>query len=122
MIDETNARDRENAGPVSSARPSWDLARIVLAVAASAAWSPRASGYVQPFLPAVIWATMIVVTTWPWLRAVEARLWGKRGLAVAVMTLAMLMDIVVPVAVGVATVVQHSGTIMPGSFHSPSSG
>jgi predicted PurR-regulated permease PerM len=98
--------------PVASARPSWDLTRIVLAVAAIGGLVAASFWVVRPFLPAVIWATMIVVATWPALRAVEARLWGKRGLAVAVMTLVMLMLIVAPVAVGVATVVEHSGTII----------
>jgi predicted PurR-regulated permease PerM len=41
---------------------------------------------VRPFLLAAIWATMIVVSTWPTLLAVQARLWGRRSLAVLVMT------------------------------------
>ena len=82
-------------------RPSWDLTRIVLAVAAIGGLIAASFWVLRPFLPAVVWATMIVIATWPALRAVQARLWGKRGLAVAVMTLAMLMVIVAPVAVGV---------------------
>ena len=66
----------------------------------------------RPFLPAVIWATMIVVATWPALRFVEARLWGKRGLAVAVMTLVMLVVVVAPVAVGVVAIVEHGAVII----------
>src|SRR5262249_41448731 len=63
-------------------------------------------------LPALVWATMIVVATWPALRGVQARLWHKRGLAVAVMTLAMLIIVVAPVAVGVAAIVQHGSEIL----------
>jgi predicted PurR-regulated permease PerM len=95
---------------VRPARPSWDLTRIVLGVAAIGGLVAASFWILRPFLPAVIWATMIVVATWPALRAVQARLWGKRGLAVAVMTLLMLTIIVAPVAVGVATVVENSGT------------
>src|SRR5262249_55282399 len=100
------------ARPRIGAPRVWYLARILLGVAAMGGLVGACFWFVRPFPPAVIWATMIVVATWPALRAVEARLWGKRGLAVAVMTLVMLMLIVAPVAVGVATVVEHSGTIV----------
>jgi predicted PurR-regulated permease PerM len=55
---------------------------------------------------------MIVVATWPALRGAQARLWGKRSLAVTVMTLAMLVIIVAPVAVGVTTIVEQSDTVV----------
>src|SRR5262245_17110531 len=106
------AEGEENAGLASAARPSWDLTRIVLAVAAIGGLVLTSFLVLRPFLPALIWATMIVVATWPALRAVEARLWRKRGLAVAVMTLTMLMVVVGPVAVGVTTIVEHSDTIV----------
>ena len=95
-----------------ASRPSWDLTRIVLGVGAIGGLVSASFWILRPFLPAVVWAAMIVVATWPTLRAVQARLGGKRGLAVAVMTLAMLMIVVAPVAVGVVTVIQHSGTIV----------
>jgi len=91
---------------------SWDLTRIVLGVAAIGGLVAASFWVLRPFLPAVIWATMIVVATWPALKTVEARLWGKRGLAVTVMTLAMLMVVVGPVAMVVATLVEHSDTIV----------
>jgi predicted PurR-regulated permease PerM len=97
---------------VNSGRLSWDLTRIVLGVAAIGGLVAASFWILRPFLPAVIWATMIVVATWPALLAVQARLWGRRGLAVAVMTLLMLTIIVAPIAVGVATVVEHSATIV----------
>jgi predicted PurR-regulated permease PerM len=87
---------------VNSGRPSWDLTRIVPGVAAIGGLVAASFWILRPFLPAVLWATMIVVATWPALRAVQARLWGGRGLALAVMTLLMLTVIVAPVAVGVA--------------------
>ena len=49
----------------------------------------------RPFLPAVIWATMVVVATWAALQAVK-RGWGKRLLAVLVMTGLMLAVVVAP--------------------------
>jgi predicted PurR-regulated permease PerM len=66
----------------------------------------------RPFLPALIWATTIVVATWPALRAVQAHLWGKRSLAVAVMTLAMLLVVIAPIAIVVSTIFEHGETIV----------
>ena len=93
-------------------RPSWDLTRILLAVTAIGGLVAASFWVLRPFLPAVVWATMIVVATWPMMRSVQARLWGKRGLAVAVMTLAMLVIVVAPIAIGVMTLVEHSGAIV----------
>jgi predicted PurR-regulated permease PerM len=95
-----------------SARSSWDLTRILLAAAAIGGLVLASFWVLQPFLPALIWATMIVVATWPGLRGVQARLWGKRGLAVAVMTVAMLLIVVMPIAVGVMAIVEHGDTIV----------
>src|SRR5712692_1760733 len=46
---------------------------------------------------------MIVIATWPEMRIIERRLGGRRGLAVAVMTLIMLAVILVPVGIAVFT-------------------
>ncbi|TAN54068.1 MAG: AI-2E family transporter YdiK, partial [Betaproteobacteria bacterium] len=54
---------------------------------------------------------MIVIATWPVLRALQRRLWGRRWLAVSVMTLALLLAFVVPLALAVATVVANAGAI-----------
>ena len=96
----------------SPPRPPWDLTRILLGVAAIGGLVAASFWVLRPFLPALVWATMIVIATWPTLQFVEARLWGKRGLAVAVMTLVMLVIVVAPIAVGVMTLVEHGGTIV----------
>jgi predicted PurR-regulated permease PerM len=54
---------------------------------------------------------MIVIATWPEMRAVQRRLWGRRSLAVAVMTLVMVAAILGPIAVAVATLVGHADEI-----------
>ena len=67
---------------------------------------------VRPFLTAFIWATMIVVATWPLLLAIQARLWGKRRLAVAAMTLILLLALIVPLSLAVATIVGSADQIV----------
>jgi predicted PurR-regulated permease PerM len=65
-----------------------------------------------PFLPAVIWATTLVVATWPIMLRVQQRLWNKRGLAIAVMTVALLVIFVLPFWLAIATITQHFDRIV----------
>jgi predicted PurR-regulated permease PerM len=88
--------------------PSRDLARITLAVIVIGLMIVACLWILQPFLAATIWATMIVVATWPMMRGVEARLGGRRWAAVTVMTFAMLLVLVVPLVLAVATIVDHA--------------
>jgi predicted PurR-regulated permease PerM len=91
---------------------SWDLTRILLASVAIGGMIAASLWVLRPFLPAVVWATMIVVATWPTLRALEARLWHRRGLAVTLMTLVMLAVLVVPLTMAVVTVVDRADDIV----------
>jgi predicted PurR-regulated permease PerM len=61
----------------------------------------------QPFLGALVWATLIVVATWPMLLAVQSRLGGRRGPAVAILTLSMVLVVVLPVGFAVASIIDH---------------
>lgn len=63
----------------------------------------------KPFLPALIWATMIAVATWPMMLAVQARLWRRRWLAVLVMTAAMSLVFLIPISLAIGTLVSHVG-------------
>jgi predicted PurR-regulated permease PerM len=103
------------AAPDLEATPplrSWDLTRILLAVVAIGGLIAASFWVLRPFLPAVVWATMIVVATWPALRAVEARLWRRRSLAVVVMTLAMLAILAVPLTMGVVAIVERADDLV----------
>ena len=77
----------------------------ILALIAASLWILR------PFLAAAIWAIMIVVATWPLLKTLQRRLGGRRGLAVAVMTLAMLLLLVVPLWLAISTIADHAEDI-----------
>ena len=50
----------------------------------------------RPFLAATVWATMIVVATWPWLKALERLFGNRRTPAVLIMTIGMLLLLVMP--------------------------
>ncbi len=86
---------------MTQAQPSWDLTRTLLAVVTIGGLIATSFWVLRPFLPSVVWAAMIVVATWPVLEGVEARLWQSRALAVAVMTLGMLLVVAAPLTVAV---------------------
>jgi predicted PurR-regulated permease PerM len=90
----------------------WDLTRILLAVVAIGGLIAASFWVLQPFLPAVVWATTIVVATWPALRAVERRLWGRRGLAVVVMTVTMLVVLAAPMTIAVVAIVERADDVV----------
>jgi len=89
-----------------------DLPRITLAVLFLVALIGACLWILRPFLPAMIWAAMLVIATWPLLRQVQARLWHSRGLAVTVMTVSILLVFVVPFWLAIGTIVRHSGEIV----------
>lgn len=85
-----------------------DLARIVIAVLVLGVLIAGSFWILRPFLPALIWATMIVVATWPLMRRVQALLFGRRALAVAAMTLAFLLLVAIPIGYGVTAIIEYA--------------
>jgi len=65
----------------------------------------------SPFLMSILWASLIVIATWPALEQLQKRLKGRRGLAVAIMTLAILLIVLVPLTLAVLTIVDHASDI-----------
>jgi len=88
-----------------------DLFRTVLAVLFIGALIFASAWVLRPFLAALIWAIMIVVATWPVMVAVQRRLWGKRAIAVTVMTIALLLVFVAPFSAAIGTIVSHAEDI-----------
>lgn len=66
----------------------------------------------RPFLAAAIWATMIVVATWPVLLWLQARLWKRRALAIAAMTGILLLVFAVPLTLAIGTIVLNADEIV----------
>jgi predicted PurR-regulated permease PerM len=88
-----------------------DLARITLAILFLVALIAASLLILSPFLLAVIWAAMLVIATWPLMRHVQRWLWDLRPLAVATMTLALLLVFVVPFWAAVDTIVGNADRI-----------
>ena len=89
-----------------------DLTRTLLAIACLALLVGAALWVLRPFLGPTIWATMVVVATWPLMLKLQALLWGRRALAVSVMTLLLLLLFVVPLVVAIATIVGNADRLL----------
>jgi predicted PurR-regulated permease PerM len=93
------------------ANRSPDIARTTFQLLALGALIASSFWIVRPFLVALTWATMIVVATWPLLLHAQAWLGGRRSLAVALMTIALLLILVVPLYLGIETIVENANRI-----------
>jgi predicted PurR-regulated permease PerM len=89
-----------------------DLTRTTLAIMCILLLIAASLWVLRPFLAATIWATMIVVSTWPMLQAIQKRLGGRRSLAITVMTLGMILVLVVPLWLAIDTIVNHAEDIV----------
>jgi len=96
------------------AEPQRELIRTLLGVIFLGALIVASFWILRPFLAATIWATMIVVATWPVMLWFQARLWRRRALAVAAMTLVLLLVFVVPLTLAIGTIVLNADEIVAG--------
>ena len=86
------------------ARPTLAVLFLCVLIAASL-W------ILSSFLPALIWATMVVVATWPLLLRLQRRFGNRRLPAVILMTLLVLLVLVVPLSLAIATIVDNADQI-----------
>ena len=95
----------------TSATAGADLARTTLAVFFMVGLAVAALWILKPFVPALLWATMIAVAMWPLMLSLQARLWGKRWAAVTVMTAALVLAFAIPFSLAVTLIVSHTEDI-----------
>jgi len=65
----------------------------------------------MPFVAALLWATIIVISTYNLMLRLQKVLWNKKGLAVTVMVLIILLVIIGPIIMVVGTVIMNAGEI-----------
>jgi predicted PurR-regulated permease PerM len=82
-----------------------DVTRTTLQVLSIGILISAVAWIISPFVTSIIWAGMIVVTTWPVLLALQARVKNKRWLAVAIMTAALLLVVVLPILLAIAAII-----------------
>jgi len=89
-----------------------DLPRTILRVAFLSTLIVGTLWTLRPFLGAVVWATTVVVATWPLMLALQARLGGRRWPAAAVMTALLLLVLIIPLSAAILVLVAHTDTIV----------
>ncbi|MBS0975683.1 AI-2E family transporter YdiK, partial [Serratia rubidaea] len=105
-------------------QPRYDLPRLIFGVLFIAIMIIACFWVVQPFILGFAWAGMVVIATWPVLLKLQKLLWGRRSLAVLVMTLLLVLLFVMPIALLVNSVVDNSAPLVawastPGKVHIP---
>ena len=88
-----------------------DLARNTLAILCILGLIGLSLWVLRPFLAATVWATMIVVSTWPLFKSLELRLGNRRLLAIILMSLGMLLLLILPLWLAVDTISGHSAQL-----------
>ena len=88
-----------------------DLARNTLAIMFIAGLMAGSFAIIQHFLAATVWSTTLVIASWPVMLRVQSVLGGRRGPAVAVMTLVLVMIVLIPLWLAITTIVGQSDRI-----------
>ena len=89
-----------------------DLARTTLGVLFIVGMIVLCVIIVRPFAASTVWAATLVLATWPWLRQLEKFLGGRRGAAVTVMTLGLLLVFMIPLSMAVAAIARNAEAIL----------
>jgi predicted PurR-regulated permease PerM len=89
-----------------------DIARTTFAVLFIFGLIAACFWILRPFLPALIWASMIVVSTWSLMLNLQARVWHRRWIAVTLMMSALVLAFVIPFWLAISTLVDHAEQIM----------
>lgn len=92
-------------------RPTQDITRTVLAVLFIGILIAASFWILRPFITSIVWALIIVIATWPLMLGLQARLLNRRGLAVAVMTVILLLVIIVPFLFAIYTIMDNTENI-----------
>jgi predicted PurR-regulated permease PerM len=113
VIDNKNGNSGIDSNPPAfgAGQSGHDITRIIFQVLSIGILICAVVWILRPFLLSIVWAGMIVVTTWPILIKLDARLKNKRGLAVVVMTVALLLVIIVPLLSTIVVIIQKSDEI-----------
>jgi predicted PurR-regulated permease PerM len=87
-----------------------DLTRTVLSVLLIAVLIGSSFWILRPFLLSIVWAVMIVVSTWPLMLKLQSHV-RSRALAVTVMSATMVLIFVVPLLLAIDTLLDNTDTI-----------
>ena len=88
-----------------------DLARNTLGVLFIGALMLASAWILRPFIAGLIWSAMVAVSTWPLMLRVQDWCGGRRGPAVAAMTVAILFVFLIPLGLAISVIAAHAGDV-----------
>ncbi|HOL65542.1 MAG TPA: AI-2E family transporter YdiK [Accumulibacter sp.] len=97
---------------LTQASPTRQLARTTFSVLLICSLLIGSVWILSPFLPALLWAMMIAVATWPLLLRLQRSFRHRRAPAVTIMTTLVLLLLIVPLSLATSTLVQHADQII----------
>jgi predicted PurR-regulated permease PerM len=84
-----------------------EITRTLLAVIAISALIIATFWVLRPFLSAIIWASTLVIATWPVMIMLQAKFRGHRTPAIALMTIAMLLLLILPFWMAIGAIAEQ---------------
>lgn len=105
--------------PTPAPASQQDIARVTLTVVFICSLIGGVLWIVRPFIAPIIWATLIVVASWPLMLRVEARMGGKRMWAVAVMVLGLVLLLAVPAVLLAFSLIENATDAVTYVTHLP---
>ena len=103
--------DAPSAEMLEQPRARVDVTHTTLSVMFLALLGLASYWILRPFLTSMIWATIVSVAVWPQMLRLESALGRRRGLAVAVVTVAFLAIVFAPVTAALVTIVRHAASL-----------
>ncbi len=97
---------------MEKSQPHQDLLKLLFALFFILLLITTSFWVLSPFILGFIWAGMVVIATWPLLEKLQQRLWGKRWMAVSVMTLLLVLLFVIPIALLVSSLLENSAPLI----------
>lgn len=88
-----------------------DITRVTLAVLFIGGLLVSSIWIMLPFLAAIIWALTLVIATWPLMIWVQRHTGNRRGVAVFVMTVVLLLVLIVPFLLAISLIMDNMDRI-----------
>lgn len=66
----------------------------------------------QPFIPSILWAAIIVITTWPLYLAIRRRVWNRTSIAVTIMTIGLFLVVVIPCLLAIGSIISNTDKLI----------
>lgn len=105
---------------MSDIKDKYDLPRIIFGVLFIALMIISCFWVVGPFILGFTWASMVVIATWPLMIKLQKLLWGKRWLAVVIMTFTLFLIFIIPLSLVIGSVINNSEPIITWASHAKS--